>query len=458
MDLAEDCTFQFSWATSAACPARKAASDTCQVTDPSTGTVFDLTPLADQGNVNVDAFPYTYVLSVCNSVQGTTGALGECEHKHAGICQTWQTDPALEKSLGLAGTHKLTYADKTLSLKYTLGDTCHEGKDIQDERASIIDFTCPGPGEAEKPRFMGESEDCLYSFVWPTEQACVHKRAVQCVIDHPDGYQIDLSPLTRRWGDGWEVKNQEKDHQFSYMMNVCESIGKPPVGNPFHNCSDRAGICQVTAEHTLNLGGVSPPAFEGSDLVMRYDSGDADLCEGEKHRSSVIKFICGDSLVPGEYYGEPVFVGEKTGCEYDFEWTTPAACKAERVIGDDCKLTTPSGQNFDLNPLGARSWQVADAATGHTYDVNVCGALESNCADGTGACQVASNQQTFSMGKASKKVQLVKEHVNVVYEGGTNPPPRPLHSAFCRDDRMLGYGYGGATYLPPSLRCIWAGA
>jgi len=283
------------------------------VTDPKTGTVFDLAPLAKQGNVEVNAYPYTYVLAVCKSVQGTVGALGECEHKHAGICQTWQTDPTLEKSLGLAGSHKLTYADATLSLKYTLGDVCHEGTDLQDERASIIEFTCPAAGEVERPRFIGESQDCEYNFVWPTQQACVHKREVECLIDTPEGLQIDLSPLTRGWGKGWEVKNAEADHEFSYMLNVCESLGEPPVGDAFHNCSDRAGICQIAGGLPFNLGGISPPSYDpNGDLVMRYSTGDSDFCEDGKHRSSVIKFVCGDSSNPAEYYGEPVFKGEQS--------------------------------------------------------------------------------------------------------------------------------------------------
>ena len=39
------CGFNFEWVTPAACPLRLVKGSACAVTDPVTGTVFDLTPL-----------------------------------------------------------------------------------------------------------------------------------------------------------------------------------------------------------------------------------------------------------------------------------------------------------------------------------------------------------------------------------------------------------------------------
>lgn len=131
--------------------------------------------------------------------------------------------------------------------------------------------------------------------------------------------------------------------------------------------------------------------------------------------------------------------GESATCEYDFEWVTPAACPAKRVIGNDCTLITPTGQKIDLNPLAAESWHVVDPVSGHNYEVNACGTLKSDCREGSGACQFASNKQTYDMGTATKTVQLVKEHVNMVYEGGESRS-RGICLVLCCSTGSWGYG------------------
>ena len=420
-----DCVYLFTWATSAACPREEVSSDTCRVEDPVTGTVFDLSPLGSKNeNTVVTRGAYDYALNVCNSVIGDgTPALDACSSKHAGACQLWRSDNSLEKNLGTAGSARLTLADGALSLRYTGGDVCHEGKSNQQERSTVIDFVCPPSLEDEEaPYFVEESDDCSYSFSWATDHACIHRREVECLVTAPTGEVYDLSQLALPHGRNYEVKKNDDGHVYTYSLNVCRALGQQPSDSPWAGCDPRAGVCQSTpAGDNFNLGGVAVPEIDAEgNLVMIYAHGDGDHCPGQETlRTSKITFRCGASVVPGMTYGQPVFIGETKACEYDFEWVTPAACKARRTEGENCRLTAPDGRVIDLNALGGKTWHIKDEVTMHEYDISACGPVTSPCPAGTGACQTADNGDVWSMGAASKRLVLFGANaLTVRYEGG----------------------------------------
>ena len=83
-----------------------------------------------------------------------------------------------------------------------------------------------------------------------------------------------------------------------------------------------------------NLGGLDPtsPRITDAGLELHYLNGDqcGSGVDG-KYRSTVINMHCNHTA---SMDSEPVYVGELVGCEYTFNWSTPAACSTTRVTGN----------------------------------------------------------------------------------------------------------------------------
>ena len=84
--------------------------------------------------------------------------------------------------------------------------------------------------------------------------------------------------------------------------------------------------------------------------------------------------------------GRPVYVGEENLCQYNFSWTSPAACPVQEYSGSKCKLSVPLWDlNVDLNILSKPSGYNVQGLPNAL--INVCGALDSSrCGLASGGC------------------------------------------------------------------------
>ena len=92
----------------------------------------------------------------------------------AGICQKTKDIQDKKDNFYVAGkVHgNMYYYDGVLKLPFTNGDKCHKN---QAERKTYITFFCSEAAGLGKPMFVGETEHCLYNFVWYTKYACPMK-------------------------------------------------------------------------------------------------------------------------------------------------------------------------------------------------------------------------------------------------------------------------------------------
>eukprot|EP00049_Salpingoeca_infusionum_P000834 m.42710 g.42710 ORF g.42710 m.42710 type:complete len:2590 (-) comp10724_c3_seq2:42-7811(-) len=335
----DECEYQFVWETSVVCEYSQNQGKDCKVTDEETGTVFDLSPLAKQIKTVVDtATDRTYQLVVCeapteDAIRGCDGGVGVCQHKegestyyNGGVIN----DTPFKTSGGAA-------------LEYTNGQRCHDSKF---ERTSFIEFVCnPTAGEGT-PVFVKEADDCSYYFKWETQYACASQTDFPCIVLGAQGEQYDLSPL-KRLDMNWLVNN-EKDDEFTYIMNVCHNVIRSGVAE---ECPDNSAICQLSSKtgRSYSLGHASEPKWANGQLQMELQDG--DRCGDGTQRVTKVLFFCKKDSTSSQQLGTP-FVYDEGHCSYTIHWYTSAACEV-----NDAPTTTP-----------AQDCRVVDGVTGATYD------------------------------------------------------------------------------------------
>ena len=416
----DDCQYQFTWETSAACNIRtQVKGSMCKVRDPVTGMQYDLTPLAnmdhtirDQGN--------TYTLAACGPIKASC----KDDFLNAGACQSGSNYGAMP--LGKANSDLFLF-DGELSLEYTDGSMCHVGTERESDRSLFITFECDHDAGVGKPLFDYESGDCTYFVRWPTAYACSVKPEVECLVVDPKGVEYDLSMLTLTEGN-WDVVSAGQS-EFQYVINVCHSLN-PSTST--RNCSLNAAACQLKhgdANFHKDLGHVlSVPRYDtaAKEIVLEYVSGDVDGCPSA--RTTTIHFVCNDDPKTDFPLGHPVFRNERETCKYDITWKTIAACPVKDTADLGCRITDPeTKQTFDLSDLEpAEVVTIADAAT---YRISPCSSLGKACGSDarSDACLYQQNAKTFSMGQ-SQGLQLV----------GNSLFMRFVHGDKCAGDKYQG--------------------
>ncbi|KAF9158021.1 Cation-independent mannose-6-phosphate receptor CI-MPR [Actinomortierella ambigua] len=151
---------------------------------------------------------------------------------------------------------------------------------------------------------------------------------LDCSVSHPSsGKLYDLSPLSRDSGDDWEPDGLDSEYKFK--LNVCHSLlyKELDVKNP-ENIASWAKKTKGTSLGLLS----KQPKFRGDNLILEYKDGDECPNAPNYHKSTLIHFTC-DVNVEGK--GKPVLISETNGCQFVFEWRTPAACPTDRVARGD---------------------------------------------------------------------------------------------------------------------------
>eukprot|EP00040_Diaphanoeca_grandis_P029481 m.172769 g.172769 ORF g.172769 m.172769 type:complete len:2666 (-) comp31700_c1_seq1:1066-9063(-) len=364
----DDCTYKFSWRTSAACAVDETfvpvKPTSCEIVSPTTGQAVDLTPLSGTSFKTESADKnFKYEMQFCGSVVGLSG---ECSQ--VGACQT--DKDGVSKSLGK--TTGLSWSSSGVREDFSGGSRCHEGNY---KRTATVDFRCDPTitsASASRLEFISEHDDCTYEFVLHTKVAC-SDQPIDCTYDDIDtGVKYDLSPL-RKSDTNWVATGEHEEYW--YEINVCRGLIPNPAWT--EKTSDRctgASACQVSQTAAKSVGGTTFSSLkkENGNLVLRYFNG--TVCSNDAQRETLIEFVCGKDV------GRPMFVGEVSKCQYKFAWATSYACAPDEVPAapvtpaptmpgalPECLVINPfTGRTFDLSGIAP----VEGVSMGHSSFFN----------------------------------------------------------------------------------------
>jgi len=144
--------------------------------------------------------------------------------------------------------------------------------------------------------------------------------ADDCSFHGPDGI-VDLSKL-RNDNEDYEYDAQPEE-QAIYILNVCRAL---LLGEGLCAPDKNAAGCQIWGFGTgqpvfVRMGSLNQmvATWEAGDLVLTYGGGIDSYGES---RQLQVTFTCAAKAG----IGVPVFMGEKPVHQYNFEWSTAAAC------------------------------------------------------------------------------------------------------------------------------------
>ncbi|KAG8191169.1 hypothetical protein JTE90_011854 [Oedothorax gibbosus] len=384
----DDCTYYFDWPTIYACSERpEVIQGNCTVIDPVTLHLFDISPLGKLGTIENTAGIHRYYFNICsnNSTSPCGSNTAVCQEEMAGEKRSWNAGRP---------NYNLTITGSSLFLNFSNGDKCHDGKY---NRNTIMEFTC-GNGIG-LPKFLYESYDCTYYFLWETQIACQHK--THCSVRN--GTELyDLSSFTTKYHT---AASSLINDDSSYYISVCGTL-------PANLCPQGSGICRISKTHTAgtfaqSLGQMNhlPMIDFKGFITILYSNGSAcEAIPSQQNRARII-FIC-DPLAG---MGEPVLTALPEECYYLFEWRSNLVCsksqKEEDVI-TTCNYTDSGrGIHFDLSPLRKTSqpYVVDDDKTGSNFELKVCSYFKpeyhpGNCKS-AGVCAIETGNE-INYGKA----------------------------------------------------------
>nr|XP_027795386.1 cation-independent mannose-6-phosphate receptor [Marmota flaviventris] len=404
----EECEYTFSWPTAAACPVRSSVHDDCQVTNPSTGHLFDLSSLSGRTGFTAAYSEKGLVyMSICGDNENCAPGVGAC------FGQT-------RISVGKA-SKKLSYVDQVLQLVYEDGSPCPSKSGLSYK--SVISFVCrPEAGPTNRPMLISlDKQTCTLFFSWHTPLAC--EQATECSVRNGSSI-IDLSPLIHRTG-GYEAYDESEDDTSDtnpdFYINICQPL------NPMHGvpCPAGSAVCKVPVSGPpIDIGRVTgPPILNpvANEIYLNFESSTPCLADRHFNYTSLIAFHC----KRGVSMGTPKLI-RTSECDFVFEWETPIVCPDE-VKTEGCALTDEQLlYSFNLSSLSRSTFKVTRGS--RTYSVGVCtaaaGPEQGGCKDG-GVC-LLSGSKGASFGRLAS-MQLDYRHqdeaVILSYVNGDTCPP-----------------------------------
>ncbi|XP_060069663.1 cation-independent mannose-6-phosphate receptor-like [Ylistrum balloti] len=390
-----NCEHEFTWNTEAACPLNtdQASMETgnCNVTNPATGHVFDLSSLNKATPYKIeDHRGHIFKLNVCGKVTGSgcTGDLvGACQEELAGEKRNFTS--------GLFNS-KLQYDDGVLMLNYHGGMDCHNK---QYKRTTIINFVCSPTAGNGSPVFIDETDDCTYYISWHTSLAC--EKEVKCSVD-AGNRTIDLSPLVKPVGHYFSLSATNGKNS-SYYINICRPL------NPIYNtlCPPQASACMLqSGGRPKSLGKVTgPPMIEKSTgkVTLLYSGGDVCSTNPAKNMSTKIVFVCN----PGVSRSGLV-LQEISDCQYVFVWDTSVVCSRDDTslqpeLNQDCSYRDPqTGNVYNLTYFKTQQKAEPMVAKGYKYYLNICEKVQTV----TPGCETAGVCRTNNSDSSSRGVSF----------------------------------------------------
>ncbi|XP_037673819.1 cation-independent mannose-6-phosphate receptor [Choloepus didactylus] len=423
----ENCEYTFSWPTVAACPLRRNVHDNCQVTNPTTGHLFDLTSLSGRaGHTAAYSEKGLVFISICGENENCAPGVGAC------FGQT-------RISVGKANK-RLTYVDQVLQLVYDNGSPCPSKSALRYK--SVFSFVCkPETGPSDRPVLISlDKQTCTLFFSWHTPLAC--EQVEECSVKNGSSI-IDLSPLIHRTG-GYEAYDESEEDDTSdtnpdFYINICQPLN--PI--PKVPCPAGASVCKVPVDGApIDIGRVSGPPIlnpTANEIYLNFES--TTPCLEDKHfnYTSLIAFHC----KRGVSMGTPKLL-RTSECDFVFEWETPIVCPDE-VKTEGCSLTDEQlYYSFNLSSLSKTTFKVTRDS--RTYSVGVCTAaagVQQGCKDG-GVCLLSGNKG-ISFGRLasmSLDYRHQDEAVILSYVNGDNCPPETDEGDPC----VFPFTFNGKSY------------
>ena len=195
---------------------------------------------------------------------------------------------------------------------------------------------------------MLSSEDCSYTFTWPSALACpeeifsTNASDKICSFRDPQGKSLYVFS---------SIASQEvsvPDSDTKYHLRLCGTATDPP-----RECGSDVGICQfdskdtktlVQARHKFVIVSHAPHTFE-----VMYDKG--AKCSEDTQWMAVVTLVC-------KWRGgtnHPVFVSNDD-CTLRFLWKSSLFCDGREMCAAEDKAT---GYTYDLDGLLSSTWNVS---------------------------------------------------------------------------------------------------
>ncbi|XP_045197868.2 cation-independent mannose-6-phosphate receptor-like isoform X2 [Mercenaria mercenaria] len=408
-----ECDHHFLWMTASACILEDTSSGgggkdiTCQVKNPATGNVFDLSNLKTTSKGSpwkvTDKNNNLYEFNICGPV---TNSKCTDADSSIGVCQSSGMYPNRPKYNAGKAVHDLWFDDGVVVQNLTGGDRCHNGKY---ERNTIITFVCNGHRGIGRPMFVDETEDCTYYISWHTNLVC--EEELKCSVNTDDYRTIDLSPLSQ---DPDQVVHSTVDGSVFYL-SVCSSL-TPMTGIL---CPAGSGACLVKPSDGVNHTSLGKPKLSPTyntatkDITLMYVNGSKCDTDPTKNFTSRVIFTC----LPGPFRSKPVFV-RKADCEYIFQWDTYTVC-TETTQSEVCGYHDNTGDFYDFKKLQHKEPTEVRVKNETKYLLNMCGPIKSDDTSSCDSHMVCRKEDGVSFGEPSNfKVVKEGQYIKVMYESG----------------------------------------
>lgn len=389
----------------------------CAVTDPVTGTNFDLSKLKSYDDYSVTVDDTEYRINLCGTLSTTSNRCSAASNPYMAACAFKPADDSSpEIDFGKTNSAPV-FADGEVSIEFKSGAPCPDGS--QDTYTTLISFECDLSTDGHQgPEFDSMVGSCTALFKWRTNLVCAED-VIECVVENSKtGDVYDLTRLMK-YDSNWQANDIKNQH--SYIINVCKAV----VVDPNNKCPHDIAGCQVTKEGVFSIGVPEGPQVDAvtGNVFLEYFGGTGG-CRGMWNRTSRIDFICDKTAG----IGQPKFVSEDSFCTYKFQWVSSVACPVEDTEGSGCAVVDPFTNdvyNFTslINPDGYNVTAQVGNDT-YIYSLGVCGELTDKCGDqsNVAACQykLGDDDFGFSLGVVVGPPKIVNGDIILKYEGGTS--------------------------------------
>nr|CAD7570619.1 unnamed protein product [Timema californicum] len=326
-----------------------------------------------------------------------------CPGANVGACRTNSSEST---NLGSVTTGPKINADGVLTLHYTGGSPCEDGRF---RHSTHIVFHCLRVENG--PRFIKQSEDCVSSFLWETPVACPVKYVVgkNCQVREPSYSAVfDLRPLHRP-GMDYSLTTEQGDH---YRVNICGTLDEPCGGY------DNASICLTSGGRQIPIA----PYFWDGRVAFEFHG--AECKPGNKSTVHLI-LLCNHKVQLPDSNIE--YLSKDDRCNFYFVWNTALACTPSKEV--ECIITDDKGEVYDLTSLSLSSSNHMNIDRGrkHKFFINVCHSVVfgygSMCAYNAGVCMEDLKKPNYhnrfhNLGEVSEGPKFVDGILTLNYDSG----------------------------------------
>lgn len=215
---------------------------------------------------------------------------------------------------------------------------------------------------------------CFIDIKWFTTYACGTSayESTGCKLATGGGMTFDLSGLG---GKVQTVKGLSDGKEYRYELQICNGSSITTECGLTPPPDVRVGQFENEVCHSLGSGRGKLRYADGS-LSLTYSQG--ATCHSNFARTSVINFVCPESVTNASSSQEQVRFLSEDNCFYEFEWVTPLACGYTTSGASNCEFEL-SGSTYNFASLVGsedKNWVAVDARDETAcFMINPCGEL-----------------------------------------------------------------------------------